>query len=84
MDRIEPGPLGERRQHLGREVGGVDAGQAAVATSDRATYRSNDYRITHESSLLAGNPRSKSRSRLSPRGDLTPLTPAGYRRNMKA
>ena len=45
--RVQPGAGGQRIQHLAREIHRVDACQAAVALADRASYRVDDYCITH-------------------------------------
>lgn len=47
MRGVELGPLGQRTQHVRREIDRMDAGQAAATTSDWCAYRTDDHRITH-------------------------------------
>jgi hypothetical protein len=47
--RIDPGPLGQRPERMGREVGRVHAGEASVALADRGPDRLDDDCVSHAS-----------------------------------
>ncbi|MCO5556213.1 hypothetical protein L7F22_009759 [Adiantum nelumboides] len=47
LRRVDAGPLDQAAQHMGRQVGGVDAGEAALALADRAAYSLDDDCVSH-------------------------------------
>jgi hypothetical protein len=47
LARVDPGPLDERTQHVGAEVGGVNCREGAPASTDGGADGADDPRVSH-------------------------------------
>ena len=51
---VYAGPLDQTGQHMGAEIGGMNAGQTSPAPSDRCAYCVDDVRLGHGASSRRG------------------------------